>query len=248
MNTEFEEAMKRAQQERDIEMKKVQKVLQALPAGAITKFCMELHGPPLDTVAKEVEVPEQDIIEMIEHKRPIPPKVAELLARHYGWSAKASLERRRKIAEFKRVMEAERQRREDEEKQNDNPKLKQLEELHPIQLFRYFLKVLTPDPVEVEINPPTQLFNDILEGKVKITFGVGMRLGRYYGSCALLLVDYQKLYDDLISKDAKKFARQESKARERERAARKRERASDRREGRRFCAELRRQLRAKGDR
>ena len=241
MNTEFEEAMKRAQQERDIEMKKVQKVLQALPPGAITKFCMELHGPPLDTVAKEVEVPEQDIIEMIEHKRPIPPKVVELLARHYGWSAKASLERRRKIAEFKRVMEAERQRREDEEKQNDNPKLKQLEELHPIQLFRYFLKVLTPDPVEMEIDPPTQLFNDILEGEVKITFGVGMQLGRYYGSCALLLVNYQKLYDDLISKDAKKFARAESKAF-------RKQLALVRRRGKQVCAELRRQLRAKGDR
>jgi len=119
MNIEFERAKKRAQQEREIEMKKIQKGLQALPPGAITKFCMELTGPPLDTVAKEVEVPEQDIIEMIEHKRPIPPKVEELLARHYGWSAKASLERRREIAEFKRVMEAERQRRENEDQLDD---------------------------------------------------------------------------------------------------------------------------------
>jgi len=129
-------------------------------------------------------------------------------------------------------------------------------QLHPIQLFRYLLEVLTPDPVEVEMNPPTQLFNDILEGKVKITPGVGMRLGRYYGSCAqLLLVDYQKLYDGQMDRIREAIDSAQFKARKRERAARKRERAarerklaSLRREGRRFCAELRRQLRAKGDR
>ena len=132
--------------------------------------------------------------------------------------------------------------------QDDNQKLKQLEELHPIQLFRYFLEVLTPDPVEMEIDPPTQLFNDILDGKVKITFGVGLHLGRYYGSCALLLVDYQKLYDELISKDAKKFAKQESKARERERAARKREWALLRRQVKQWRAKMLKQLRTKGDR
>jgi plasmid maintenance system antidote protein VapI len=125
--------------------------------------------------------------------------------------------------------------------QNDNQKLKQSEELHPIQLFRYFLEVRTPDPVEMEIDPPTQLFNDILQGKVKITFGVGMRLGRYYGPCAQLLVDYQNLYDDLIKQRCKEVREAESKAFRKQLALR-------RRLGKQFCAEMRRQLRAKGDR
>jgi plasmid maintenance system antidote protein VapI len=119
MNIEFERAKKRTQQESEIEGKKIQKVLQALPPGALTKFFMELNGPRLDTVAKEVDVPVQHIIEMIEHKRPVPPKIANLLEQHYGWSAKASLEQRRKIAEFNRVIEAERQRREEEDQLRD---------------------------------------------------------------------------------------------------------------------------------
>src|SRR5260370_36992370 len=69
--------------------------------------------------------------------------------------------------------------------EDDNQKLKQSEELHPIQLFRHFLEVLTPDPVEMEIDPPWQLFHDILGGK-KITFTVGLDLRRYYGSPAQL--------------------------------------------------------------
>jgi plasmid maintenance system antidote protein VapI len=105
MNIEFERAKKRAQQKREIE--------------ALTKVFMQLNGPRLDTVAKEADVPVQHIIEMIEHKRPVPPKIANLLEQHYGWSAKASLELRRKIAEFNRVMEAERQRREEEDQLRD---------------------------------------------------------------------------------------------------------------------------------
>ena len=141
--------------------------------------------------------------------------------------------------------------------QDDNQKLKQLlGELHPIQVFKKdFLEGLTPDPLEMEIDPPTQLFNDILEGKVKITFAVGLHLGRYFGPRALRLVEYQHVYDDQMDQTWEairsaqfKARKRERAARERERAARKRERASDRREGRRFCAELRRQLRAKGDR
>ena len=129
--------------------------------------------------------------------------------------------------------------------QDDNQKSKQLleeEELHPIQLFKkYFLEGLTPDPVEMEIDPPTQLFNDILGGKIRFTFVVGLRLGRYYGSCALLLVDYQKLYDDLVNQRRKEVRVAESKAF-------RKKLALVRRLGKQVCAELRRQLRAKGDR
>lgn len=128
--------------------------------------------------------------------------------------------------------------------QDDNQKSKQLleeEELHPIQLFKKYLEGLTPDPVEMEIDPPTQLFNDILEGKIRFTFVVGLRLGRYYGSCAQLLVDYQKLYDDLVNQRRKEVRVAESKAF-------RKKLALVRRLSKQVCAELRRQLRAKGDR
>ncbi|HAF15455.1 MAG TPA: hypothetical protein DCK99_17520 [Blastocatellia bacterium] len=138
--------------------------------------------------------------------------------------------------------------------QDDNQKLKQLlGELHPIQVFKKdFLEGLTPDPLEMEIDPPTQLFNDILEGKVKITFAVGLHLGRYFGPRALRLVEYQHVYDDQMDQTWEAIRSGQVKARKRERAARERERAARERERarevRRFCAELRRQLRAKGDR
>src|SRR5690242_5757472 len=81
-------------------------------------------------------------------------------------------------------------------KPDDNQKLKLLlGELHPIQVFKkYFLEGRTPDPVEMQIDPPTQLFNDILAGKVKITFAVGLHLDRYYPG-ARRLVEYQRRYD-----------------------------------------------------
>jgi plasmid maintenance system antidote protein VapI len=90
----------------------------------------------------------------------------------------------------------------------------------------------------MEIDPPTQLFNDILEGKIRFTFGVGMRLGRYYGSCALLLVDYQKLYDDLINQRRREVRVAESKAF-------RKQLALVRKLCKQVCADLRRQLRAK---
>jgi plasmid maintenance system antidote protein VapI len=126
-------------------------------------------------------------------------------------------------------------------------KLKQLSgEMHPSQVFKkYFVESLTPDPVEMEIDPPTQLFNDILQGKVKITFPVGMQLGRYYDSCAQLLVDYQKRYDDLIEQRCKEVREAESKAFRKQLAASRKQLALFRRLGKQVCAELRRQHRAK---
>ena len=128
--------------------------------------------------------------------------------------------------------------------------LKQLlGEMHPSQVFKkYFLEGRTPDPVEMQVDPPTQLFNDILEGKVKITFAVGLHLGRYFGPRALRLVEYQRLYDGQMDRIWEAIRSAQFKARKRERTAREREWASVRRQVRQLCAELRRQLRAKGDR
>jgi hypothetical protein len=133
-------------------------------------------------------------------------------------------------------------------KPDDNQKLKLLlGELHPIQVFKkYFLEGLTPDPVEMKIDPPTQLFNEIIEGK-KITFAVGLHLDRYYPG-ALRLVEYQKLYDGQMDRIWEAHRSGQFKARERERAARERKLALVRRQHRQLCAELRRRLRAKGDR
>ncbi|SRR5216684_2770923 len=128
--------------------------------------------------------------------------------------------------------------------QDDKQKLKLLlGEMHPSQVFKkYFLEGLTPDPVEMEIDPPTQLFNDILEGKITVTFVVGLRLGRYYGSrAALSLVEYQKLYDDQMNQICQAMRAAESKAFRKKLALVRRLRKQ-------VCAELRRQLRAKGDR
>jgi hypothetical protein len=134
-------------------------------------------------------------------------------------------------------------------KLDDNQKLKQLlGELHPIQVFKkYFLEGRTPDPVEMQIDPPTQLFNDILGGKITFTFAVGLHLDRYYPG-ALWLVKYQRLYDGQMDRIWEADRSAQFKARKRERAARKREWASVRRQFKQLCAELRRQLRAKGDR
>src|SRR5260370_42232799 len=86
-------------------------------------------------------------------------------------------------------------------KLDDNQKLKQLlGELHPIQLFKkYFLEGRAPDPVEMQIDPPTQLFNDILEGKITFTFAVGLHLYRDHHG-ALRLVEYHSLYDGQIDR------------------------------------------------
>jgi hypothetical protein len=126
-------------------------------------------------------------------------------------------------------------------KPDDNQKLKLLlGELHPVQVFKkYFLEGLTPDPVEMEIDPPWQLFNEILEGK-KITFAVGLHLDRYYPG-ALRLVEYQKRYDDQMDRIWEAIRSAQFKAR-------KREWALARRQVRQLCAELRRRLRDKGDR
>jgi len=123
--------------------------------------------------------------------------------------------------------------------QDDKQKLKLLlGEMHPSQVFKkYFLESLEPDPVEIQIDPPKQLFNDILEGKITFTFEVGMRLGRYYGwRAALSLVEYQKLYDDQMNQICQAMRAAKSKAF-------RREMAKFRRQGKQICAELRRQLR-----
>src|SRR5215472_2637922 len=98
--------------------------------------------------------------------------------------------------------------------QDDKQKLELLlGEMHPSQVFKkYFLERLKPDPVEMEIDPPTQLFNDLLEGTVTFTYEVGLRVGQYYGSCALLLVEYQKLYDDQMNQIRKAIRAAKSKA------------------------------------
>jgi plasmid maintenance system antidote protein VapI len=124
--------------------------------------------------------------------------------------------------------------------QDDKQKLKLLSgDMHPSQVFKkYFLERLTPDPVEMEIAPPAQLFSEIIERKVKITFEVGLRLGRYYGSRALSLVEYQKLYDDQMHRiwEASRSAQFK---------ARKREQALARRQVRQLRAKLLKQLRTK---
>ncbi len=138
-------------------------------------------------------------------------------------------------------------------KLDDNQKLKQLlGEMNPGQVFKKnFVERLTPDPVEMEIAPPGQLFNEVIEGKVKITFAVGLVLDRYYPR-ARRLVEYQRVYDGQMDRLWEADRSAQFKARKRERAAREREWAAREREVRRqvrqLCAELRRQLRAKGDR
>jgi plasmid maintenance system antidote protein VapI len=99
-------------------------------------------------------------------------------------------------------------------------KLKQLPgDMRPGQVFKkYFVQRLTPDPVEMEIDPPTQLFNDIIEGKLKITFEVGMRLSRYFGPQALGLVDYQDFYDTDRALGHRQFKRLWAKLRRQTRA------------------------------
>jgi plasmid maintenance system antidote protein VapI len=98
--------------------------------------------------------------------------------------------------------------------------LKQLSgEMHPSQVFKkYFVERLTPDPVEMEIAPPAQLFSEIIEGKVKITFGVGLLLGQYFGPGVLELVDYQRLYDGQMDRTSEANRSEQFKARKKERA------------------------------
>ena len=131
-------------------------------------------------------------------------------------------------------------------KQHDNS-MRQLELLlggmHPSQVFkRYFVERLTPDPVEMEIAPPGQLFSEISEGKVKITFAVGLLLGRYFDPRRVLwLVDYQALYDRQMDPFWEQFRSEQFNAREREWAL-------IRRKSKQLCAKLLKQFRAKGDR
>jgi|SRR6266849_2851406 hypothetical protein len=127
---------------------------------------------------------------------------------------------------------------------DDQMKLKQLlEDMHPSQVFKkYVLERLTPDPLEMEIAPPGQLFNEISEGKVKITFEVGLDLGRYFFDPGVLwLVDYQRLYDSQRDRFWKATRSAESKAFRKQIALVRKLRKQ-------VCADLRRQLRAKGDR
>ncbi len=128
--------------------------------------------------------------------------------------------------------------------QDDKQKLKLLlGEMHPSQVFKkYVLERLTPDPLETEIAPPGQLFSEISEGKVKITFEVGLYLGRYFFDPGVLwLVDYQRLYDSQMDRFWEATRSAESKAF-------KKQIALVRKLGKQVCADLRRQLRAKGDR
>ena len=127
-------------------------------------------------------------------------------------------------------------------KQHDDP-IKQLKQLsgkmNPGQVFKkYFVERLTPDPVEMEIAPPAQLFSRIIEGKVKITFEVGLLLGRYFGSCVQGLVDYQDRCD-------RRMDRKREAIRSAEFKAGKRERALVRRQVKQWAAKILRELRAK---
>ncbi len=135
-------------------------------------------------------------------------------------------------------------------KQHDDPmkQLKQLlGEMHPSQVFKkYFVERLTPDPVEMQIAPPAQLFGEIIEGKVKITFAVGLLLGRYFGSgAALWLVDYQRLYDGQVGRLREATRSAESKAFKRESALRRRQVKQWRAEMLKMLRELRTKRRSK---
>jgi hypothetical protein len=98
--------------------------------------------------------------------------------------------------------------------EEDFKKLKRLvNETCPGQAFKkLFVERRKPDPVEMEIAPPGQLFNEVIERKVKITFEVGLILDRYYPR-ALRLVEYQKLYDKQIDRLWEAYRPKKSKAR-----------------------------------
>ena len=121
--------------------------------------------------------------------------------------------------------------------------MKQLKQLSgamdPGQVFKkYFVERLTPDPVEMEIAPPAQLFSEIIEDKVKITFEVGLRLRRYFGPRAQELVQYQHLYDGQMDRIREAIRSGQFKTR-------KRERALVRRQVRQLRAKLLKKLRPK---
>ena len=62
------------------------------PGEALLKYFIKPSGLTLDQVAKKVEMPEQDINEIIESKLPITSEIASLFQRRLGWPAHALLE------------------------------------------------------------------------------------------------------------------------------------------------------------